>query len=653
MTIRSKLILILVGCIIIPTTMGIIVMFSQMERVVKDVRIIQLENIVDLQRARIDAFFLERQDDIKLFQANLNVRKNFPIVLNYSGQKKNSLQSNARKELETQLEAVRSSYGYLDVMLVDINGKIVLSANSTHSKSEIGTHLSDIEPDAFDGGRYQTYFSGIYRSGDGFGMLCTAPLFSNSNDFIGELVFEIDASHIFDFVHTTTGLGTTGETFIGIPHGDEVIFINPLHPTHNKLIKIDSLIKTNIALPMQSVLLANKDGSGESIDYLGQEVIAAWRKIPSVGWGIVAKIDSGEAIAPIAQIKKISMVAALFILFFYIVALFLFSQSVINPIHTLQKGMAVVGLGRLDFRVGTTASDEIGQLSRAFDRMSENLQSVTASRDDLDREIMDRKQAEAQVRKLNYELEKRVIERTAKLEESNKELEAFSYSVSHDLRAPLRHIQGFVEMLNKSAGNLLDEKGRRYLFIIGNVANKMGFLIDDLLKFSRMGRAEIKMTTLDLEKLVHALITELHLDTAGRTIEWKICSPLPLVHCDPSMIRLVMTNLISNALKFTRLCEHAIIEIGSIADENGEPIFFVKDNGVGFDMQYVGKLFGVFQRLHRDEEFEGTGVGLANVRRIISRHGGKTWAEGVLNQGATIFFTLPNKQVKGESNETT
>jgi len=651
MSIRSKLILVLFGCIIIPTTVGIIAMFSHMENVVKDVRIIQLENIVDLQRARID--FLERQDDIKLFQANLIVQKNLPIFLKHSGQTKNRLYSNAKKELEAQLEAVRSSYGYLDVMLVDINGKIVLTANPKHNNNENGTYLANIEPDAFEGGRHQTYFSGIFRSGNGFGMLCTAPLFSSSHDFLGELVFEIDASHIFDFVHTTTGLGNTGETFIGIPRGNEVLFISPLHPNHNKLIKFDTLTKNNIALPMQSVLLINKDGSGESIDYLGEKVIAAWRKIPSVGWGIVAKIDSVEAIAPIAKIKKMSVVAELFILLFYVVALFIFSQSIITPIHTLQKGMEIVGSGRLDYKVGTTANDEIGQLSRAFDRMSENLQSVTASRDDLNKEVRERKQAEAQVRKLNSELEMRVIERTAKLEESNKELEAFSYSVSHDLRAPLRHIQGFVEMLNKSSGNLLDDKGRRYLFIIGNVANKMGILIDDLLMFSRMGRAEINMATLDLEKLIHTLIYEMHLDIAGRNVEWKIASSLPLITCDPSMIRLVITNLISNALKFTKHCEHAIIEIGNIADEKGEPIFFVKDNGVGFDMQYVGKLFGVFQRLHRDEEFEGTGVGLANVRRIINRHGGKTWAEGVLNQGATIFFTLPNNKEKGESNETT
>ncbi|OFZ45917.1 MAG: hypothetical protein A2381_19490 [Bdellovibrionales bacterium RIFOXYB1_FULL_37_110] len=401
MTIRSKLILVLLGCIIIPTTIGIMAMFSVMGNVVKDVRIIQLENIVDLQRARIDAFFLERQDDIKLFQTNLNVQKNLPIFLKYTGKKQNQGYLDAKKELEKLLAAVRLSYGYLDVMLTDTNGKIVLAANQTHISNEIGIHLSDIEPDAFEGGRHQTYFSGIYRSGNGFGMLCTAPLFSDSKDFLGELVFEIDAGHIFDFVHTTTGLGDTGETFIGIPHGDEVMFISPLHPDRNELIPLKVLAKRNVALPMQSMLRDNRDGFGESVDYLGHQVLAAWRRIPSVGWGIVAKIDYHEALAPVAKLKKISLLAELIILVFYIAALFFFSQSIITPIHTLQKGMEIVGSGRLDYKVGMTVNDEIGQLSRAFDRMSENLQMVTASRDDLDKEVRERKQAEANINKLN------------------------------------------------------------------------------------------------------------------------------------------------------------------------------------------------------------------------------------------------------------
>ncbi len=228
------------------------------------------------------------------------------------------------------------------------------------------------------------------------------------------------------------------------------------------------------------------------------------------------------------------------------------------------------------------------------------------------------------------------------LQAANKELEAFSYSVSHDLRAPLRHIDGYAALLAKSAGQGLNEKAQRYLQTISDSAKQMGQLIDDLLVFSRMGRQEMLHTTVDLNQLVKTVIHDLRLDLQGKTISWTIGS-LPQVPGDPAMLRQVYMNLISNAVKFTASRPVPRIEIGA-KEGAGEVDLFVSDNGVGFDMQYVNKLFGVFQRLHRNEEFEGTGIGLANVRRIVHRHGGRTWAEGALDQGATFHFSLPLKR---------
>lgn len=247
------------------------------------------------------------------------------------------------------------------------------------------------------------------------------------------------------------------------------------------------------------------------------------------------------------------------------------------------------------------------------------------------RDISERKQAEEEKNKLN-----------AQLEAANKELEAFSYSVSHDLRAPLRHINGFVELLKEHQGGELDEKSRRYLATIMTASKKMGNLIDDLLIFSRMAKTEMRVGKVDFDSLVEEVKKDLLPEFAGREIDWKI-GDLPEVKGDAAMLRQVWANLIGNAVKYTRTRERAEIEIGGRREEEGA-VFYVRDNGVGFDPQYAGKLFGVFQRLHRSDEFEGTGIGLANVRRIVHRHGGRTWAEGEVDRGAVFYFSLPNAE---------
>jgi signal transduction histidine kinase len=262
--------------------------------------------------------------------------------------------------------------------------------------------------------------------------------------------------------------------------------------------------------------------------------------------------------------------------------------------------------------------------------------SLRQARDQLQVELEQRKHREDEIRKLNQEL----VRQAAELEASNKELESFAYSVSHDLRAPLRHVVGYSELLQKQASSLLDDKSRRYMQTILDSAKRMGNLIDDLLGFSRIGRAETKKTAVNLAQLVREVIAELGQETIGRDIAWKI-GALPVCYGDRSMLKVVLVNLVSNAVKFTRIRTRAEIEIGCADENENQAEVFVRDNGAGFDMQYRNKLFGVFQRLHRSEEFEGTGIGLATAQRIIHRHGGKIRAEGVVDQGATFYFSLP------------
>jgi PAS domain S-box-containing protein len=274
-------------------------------------------------------------------------------------------------------------------------------------------------------------------------------------------------------------------------------------------------------------------------------------------------------------------------------------------------------------------------------RVIERTAALAAANDELKLEIAERMRADAEIKCLNAGLEQRVKERTAELVDSNRELEAFSYSVSHDLRAPLRAIDGYSRILVEDYNDRLDDDGRRVLGVVCSEAQRMGRLIDELLNFSRVGRRTMELRETDMLALAETAYEEAIALEPGRKISAEM-DALPAAHGEPIMLRQVWANLLMNAVKFTRHCNAALIQIGA-THENGETIYFVRDNGAGFDMAHVGKLFGVFQRLHGEAEFEGTGVGLAFVKRIVQRHGGRVWAESAIDQGATFFFSLPDQ----------
>jgi len=294
--------------------------------------------------------------------------------------------------------------------------------------------------------------------------------------------------------------------------------------------------------------------------------------------------------------------------------------------------------GRWEGELGHTKADEDRVVVASRWSLRRDNQERPAGVLETNNDITERKHREEEIRSLNQEL----LRRSTELEATNKELEAFAYSVSHDLRAPLRHIAGYAEMLQKDAASVLNDKSQRYMGVILESAKRMGNLIDDLLTFSRMGRTEARRTPVSLDQLVKEILIEIQPETMSREIVWKI-GALRLCYGDRSMLRLVFVNLISNAIKFTRQRKRAEIEIGCAGEDTDQVVVFVKDNGTGFDMKYVHKLFGVFQRLHHVNEYEGTGIGLATVQRIIHRHGGKVRAEGAVDHGSTFYFSLPTR----------
>ncbi len=332
------------------------------------------------------------------------------------------------------------------------------------------------------------------------------------------------------------------------------------------------------------------------------------------------------------QIRLFVFIGLLVVMLSFILAYLIsniLQKRISEPILYLAKTAKSIS-EKKDFsvRAEKSGNDEIGSLTDAFNQMLSQL------------EIQNKKLSE-----FNQNLEEKISERTEELELANKELEAFSYSVSHDLRAPLRAINGYIRIFHVDYFNKFDEEGKKLMQIIMDNARKMGLLIDDLLQFSRLGRKELSKSQFDMKELVYIVWNELKKNETDREIKLN-ATELPVVYADQPSMKQVWANLISNAIKYTRIREEALIEIG-MKKKEGESIFYVKDNGAGFDMKYYNKLFGVFQRLHSENEFEGTGVGLAIVERIITKHDGKVWAESVPDRGATFYFTLGDGAFSG------
>lgn len=345
-----------------------------------------------------------------------------------------------------------------------------------------------------------------------------------------------------------------------------------------------------------------------------QPVFAAIRPIQGTPWQLLLEFDRSALLEGPNKFLTWVLIIGLSLIVIGIVAAWLIGRNFSRPLNNLTKAAALMASGDYSASVAVGRRDELGKLARAFNSMA------------------------IQVKNSQQDLEKKVQDRTARLEAVNNELEAFSYSVSHDLRAPLRAVSGYSVILKEDYGPQLDAEATRMLSAIVNNAKKMGQLIDDLITFSRLGRKEMSLQPIDMKRLAESSFQELMEIEKEKNYQLTI-DPMPACKGDQSMIKQVWLNLISNAIKYSSKSPQPQIEVGC-SENNGKQVYFVRDNGVGFDMQYSHKLFGVFQRLHNEEAFEGTGIGLALVKRIISKHAGEVWADSSPGNGATFYFSL-------------
>lgn len=605
MRIWMKLMVVLLLATVVPLVAVSLVFYFTTREVLTRQILQHLESVATIQQRRVKTDIERNQERLEHFLSRLQMRIELD-AFNRTGR---------AKSLEFLDKLIRSAQsgvpGFRTISLLNPEGTVVVSTDTALR----GTNLSD-EP-FVRAGRERTSVTTFMKGHSGqVRLILTGPLLLDGR-LVGIAVIGSEAETFFAIARDYAGLGMSGETAIAKrePEGT-IVYLTPL--------RFDPHASLTRTTDREQGTLISDSVSGHqgvftrAVDYRGVPVFAVTKPIEEAGWGLVVKIDKNEALAPLARMRQLLLFSTLIVAAAAVGLSFVIARTITQPIVRLAGVADRISGGDFSFPIIVTSTDEVGILSRAFRRMTDALLEANAA------------------------LERRVIERTADLERANKELEAFSYSVSHDLRAPLRAIDGFSRILIEDHSHLLDPEARRVLSVVCASSKHMGKLIDDLLAFSRLSRAELEKSRVDMTALARAVVDELWREDSGQPAPVVVPS-LPPARASEPMIRQVFANLIGNALKYSQIRPAPLVELGSY-HEPEETVYYVRDNGVGFDMQYAGKLFGVFQRMHRQDQFEGTGIGLAIVARIIGRHGGRVWAEGEVDKGATFYFTLP----KGE-----
>ena len=629
----------------------------------------KLVAVSDRQGEEIESFGKEKLRDVRALSKMpiiIEVLSDFNKYFRHGGIGSAEYEA-VEQQYRSLLEEYKKIYDFHDILFMDMKGNITFSlakekdlGTNLETGPYRGTGLAHIYYDAKNLDRASISNLEYYNPSRRPAAFIAGLVFSKERNHkaIGVIAIQLTAKDLNIVVNNYAGLGETGETVVGQKAGSKFIFVTGLRHDPDAAFKIEGEMGEAAAVPMQHALL-QESGSGLSVDYRGIKVLAVWKYLPLWRWGMVVKIDASEAFEPVRNYQYFMWVIVSITFLGIVLIAFIVSRFVSRPILGLAAMTEKIADGDLEIRAEEPGKNEIGVLARSFNKMADNLVTAIHHRDD---EIDERQKVQEdadrnaeRLRTINAELEGKIeklnnsrkamvfmvadVNRVSRsLEAVNKELESFSYSVSHDLRSPLRALDGFSRVLLEDYSDKVDAEGQDYLNRICAASQRMGLLIDDLLGLSRITRRKMESVDVNLSEIAKTCLKELEESESERQTDYKIDEAL-IAKGDEHLLGIMLQNLLNNAWKFTAKKSITKIIFGTM-DIKGKKTYFLRDNGAGFNMDYADKLFGAFQRLHPTKEFEGIGIGLATVQRIINRHGGTIWAESKVDEGATFFFTL-------------
>ena len=578
-----------------------------------------LNSVSSIQKHRIEAIIAQNLERIRLVTSRTQLRLSLDA---YVQTRKPQDYEKIRRIIQDALASIES---FNVISILDLKGKVIISTDERRLNHDY--HSADFYPVAIKKNNAEHFFLDEDQQ---LNLYLSGPLLINDN-LIGILLIESGASNIVTSLSDFSGLGKTGETILGrqLNQGEAIQYLSPL-----RFDKAAALRRSVSPDMRDNVMVKALSTPGQrleyAIDYRGHEVLAATDEIPETHWGLVVKLDKREALEPIRTLVQYLFLVSVIVMIVIVIVSYLLANVISRPIIELTHVAHDINGGNLSNRAVIKTHDEIGELAQTFNNMANTL--IHAQHDLLN--------SNKELESHRDHLEEMVAMRTRELEKSIQELEAFSYSVSHDLRSPLRAIDGYAHILLEDFGMQLPDDGKECFHRIRMAAQRMGLLIDDLLELSNINRKELTRSKIDLSAKVQAVMETLKF-TTKRKVECTV-QPNLFIYGDESLIDVVVNNLIGNAWKYTGSQAAPQIEFGELRN-NESPVYYVKDNGIGFESQYAEKIFGPFQRLVRQDEYPGTGIGLATVSRVIQRHGGRIWAEGELGKGAAFYFTVaPN-----------